>query len=277
MKRKILNGVEARLLSSDNGVSCFELKDGSMLKIYMPNLITRAKFAGINLEDKIMNAKEILGSPEVIVPSHGAFNSKCDFCGYVSPRVKGVNYRDDKTKYSLEEFARIHSNIEDVLKKNSNIVFPRLSSNVFVDSDGNVQIRNYDEIQVDNFRAFLGPDFLSREHTLCNSKYLTDDSFYTKELDMKSSIYLYFLKVFNVSLNIVGMVNPNTGNVITLDDIFSSINLNDDEICQKVWSIFQSDFPNQYLGDDVFRLAYKYNLEESNNCLGDIRRLSKKR
>lgn len=277
MKKKILNGVEVRLLSSVGGASCFELKDGSMLKIYMPNTITRAKFAGINLEDKIMNAKEIVGSPEVIVPSYGVFNLKCDFCGYVSPRVRGVNYRDDKTKYSLEDFARIHSNIENVLKKNPNIVFPKLSSNIFVDSDGNVQIGNYDELQTDNYRAFLGSDFLGSEHTLSNSKYITDESFYTKELDIKSSIYLYFLKVFNVSLDMVGMVNPNTGKVITLDDIFSSINLSDSEMCQKVWNIYQADLPNQYLSEDVFRLAYKYNLEESNNSLGDIRRLSKKR
>ena len=55
-------------------------------------------------------------------------------------------------------------------------------------------------------------------------------------------------------------VNPETGNVVTLDYIFSIINLDDADVQQKVWKLFQSSTPNEFLGDDLYKLAEKYNL-----------------
>lgn len=110
-----------------------------------------------------------------------------------------------------------------------------------------------------------------------NTKYFTNESLFTKELDQKSSIFLYFLDTFNVNLNKVGMIDPSNGKPITLNDIFSFINLDDDDLCHKTWKIFQNDRANEYLGDDVFRIADKYNMNVLAR-LGDsyIKRLTKK-
>ena len=43
---------------------------------------------------------------------------------------------------------------------------------------------------------------------------------FTKNLDKKSLILLYFLCTFHVDLNKVGIISPVTKTVITLDEIF---------------------------------------------------------
>ena len=46
----------------------------------------------------------------------------------------------------------------------------------------------------------------------------------------------------------------------TIDDIFNIIGLDDDDIKHKVWQCFQKECPNSFLGDDVYKIADKYNM-----------------
>lgn len=48
--------------------------------------------------------------------------------------------------------------------------------------------------------------------------------------------------------------------IVTLDEIFSIINLNDSDIQQKVWKLFQPEIANEFLGNDLYKLAEKYKL-----------------
>ena len=63
-----------------------------------------------------------------------------------------------------------------------------------------------------------------------------------------------------MNLGKVGQYVPFSGEIITLDYFFKSINLDDDDIKQKVWYLFQEDYKNEYLGNDVFKIAEKYTL-----------------
>ena len=47
---------------------------------------------------------------------------------------------------------------------------------------------------------------------------------------------------------------------MTLDDIFSIINLDDVDIQQKVWKLYQSDQSNEFLEEDLYRIAEEYKL-----------------
>lgn len=38
------------------------------------------------------------------------------------------------------------------------------------------------------------------------------------------------------------------------------INLDDPDICHKVWKLFQEKEDNEFLRDDVFKIAEKYNV-----------------
>ena len=84
---------------------------------------------------------------------------------------------------------------------------------------------------------------------------------FKKDLDIKSLIYLYFLTTFNIDLNKVGQINPFTRQPISLEEIFNCINLEDVDIMHKVWKIYQENIPNEYLGEDVYKLAENYQIE----------------
>ena len=89
---------------------------------------------------------------------------------------------------------------------------------------------------------------------------------------------LYFLTAFNVNLNKVGMVNPVTGTVVTLDDLFYAIGLDDSDLCHKVLKTFQRNQSNEFLGDTVYDIAEKYDmhvLSKRNDCY--LKVLTKKR
>ena len=43
---------------------------------------------------------------------------------------------------------------------------------------------------------------------------------------------------------------------------------------QKVWKLFQKSIPNEFLGDDIYKLAEEYKLEEYSNI--GIKKLIKK-
>ena len=73
---------------------------------------------------------------------------------------------------------------------------------------------------------------------------------------------VYFVDVFGINLASVNRLNPYTGQIVTLDEIFSIINLQDVDIKQKVWKLYQQSVPNEFLGEDVYKLAEKNRLAE---------------
>ena len=97
---------------------------------------------------------------------------------------------------------------------------------------------------------------------------------FTKEIDIKSAIFLYFVDVFGVNLAMVNRKNPWTGQKVTLDTIFHLINLQEPSIQHKVWKLFQQSVPNEFLGEDMYRLAEKYKLMRMPNM--EIKRLIRK-
>ena len=50
--------------------------------------------------------------------------------------------------------------------------------------------------------------------------------------------------------------------MVTLDEIFYTINLQDLNIQQKVWKLYQTYIPNEFLGDNIYKLAEQYKLVE---------------
>ena len=85
-----------------------------------------------------------------------------------------------------------------------------------------------------------------------------------KDLKIYRDILVEWNQKMNLNelpLNTVGIINPDTGTPITLDDVFEIIKLDDPDVCHKVWKTFQDDQQNEFLGDDVFRLADKYDVK----------------
>ena len=100
------------------------------------------------------------------------------------------------------------------------------------------------------------------EEVLNNKYFDFETGLFTKEIDIRSAIFLYFVDVFGINLASVNRINPYTGQMVTLDEIFSIINLQDVDIQQKVWKLYQTYIPNEFLGDDIYKLAEQYKLVE---------------
>lgn len=262
------------------------LRDGSILKIFDPGMLYFMKEVGIDTERKILDAKPIKKSPEILVPTAATYFPDGRFMGYTINRANGIDYNtyDDRLtlrqRADLRMYARNHDKIESVLRKNPDIIFPDFCTcdNIFFDENGNVQFIDYDGLQIGRHRSICFSTSLGdAEKYFFNPKYCRQ-GYFTKELDKRSSIILYFLTTFNANLNNVGKINPKTGQVVTLDDFFKVINLDDSDLCHKVWKVFQDDQTNDFLGDTVYDIADKYDMHvfgKINTCY--LKTLTKKR
>ena len=110
---------------------------------------------------------------------------------------------------------------------------------------------NFEELQHGTFRAGRVSKKLGLRTDSNDSRYLSDGLF-TKNLDKMSSIYLYFLNTFNVDLSKIDSTS--------VGEVFNGLGLKNDDICHKVWSLFDKDYDNDFLGDDVFRIAEEYDM-----------------
>lgn len=282
-----LNLKGAKTLANTGISRVILLSNGFVLKLFDPMILNLFKLSGDDIEAKILDAKPIAGSPEILTPTSAVYSENGLFVGYIMPRAKGINYneRDDKLtikqREDLATYARIHSKLEQILIKNPNIVFPDICTceNIFISDKEQIQLIDYDGLQVGKYRtSSLSTSVGTINEYVDNSKYMTKDNLFTKELDKKSSIILYFLSAFNIDLGRVGNAYLPNGKLITLDDVFSCINLDDQDVCHKVWKLFQDNESNDFLEEDVLRIADTYDLhvlaENNGQC---IKKLTRKR
>lgn len=269
MEKVILEDLEIRdqIYNSETSFA-FELSNGKILKVYTPFSLAVYNKCNIKLERKILDAKPLLNVPEIIVPESAVYNDK-GFCGYISKKAEGIDYNEYDNRLSLADrgnlkmYADNYTKLESIVKRGNEagIVFPDLCTcdNIFVDANGNFSLIDYDGLQVGNYVTPILSTSLGEQDQYFCSKYCKNYLF-TPELDKKSLIILYFLETFNVNLNTVGKINPVTNTKVTLDFIFNTIGLDDYDIQNKVWKCLQSKYKNEFLGDDVYRVAECYDM-----------------
>ena len=246
------------------GSVVFLLKDGRILKLFDISNLLLFKKMGYDLEKTILSSEKYQIPVEIKKPVEAIYQSGI-FCGYIMKAARGISFneRDEKLtieqRRNLHDYAILHNNLEKVIKKSDEFVFPDLLTcdNIFVDRNLNIELIDFDGMQVgDNKTMVISTSLGNTGALLKNPKYCDRENFlFKKELDIKSLIHLYFLDTFNVDLSKVGVMNPMTNTRVTLEDIFISINLHDYDLMDKVWKVFQKNKQNEYLGEDVFRIA----------------------
>lgn len=248
----------------------FRLNNGDFLKIYSPVIIKQLKQIDISLEEKIMNAKVLTDIPEIIVPKAGVYdNPKTNnFIGQITPPAPGINLNQYDETFSILHHSDLHGytrllyNIFDAVKRANerNIIFPDLCTcdNIFVDNE-RISFIDYDGIQIGKHKVLSISTALGEPIQYLTSKYYRDGLF-TNELDKKSMLYLYFLTAFNVNLNTIGLIDPHTGQKVTLELIFSLLGLKDEQFLNKAHKILSSNMSGDYIMDDMIRINNNYNL-----------------
>ena len=269
MEKVILEDLEIKnqIYNSETSFA-FELSNGKILKVYTPYSLAVYNKCNIKLERKILEAKPLQNVPEIIVPESAVYNDG-KFCGYISKKTEGIDYNEYDDQLSLTDrsnlklYADNYTKLESIVKRGNEagIIFPDLCTcdNIFVNENGKFSLIDYDGLQIGDFITPILSTSLGEQDQYFCPKYCNNYLF-TPELDKKSLIILYFLITFNVDLNKVGMINPATNDEVTLDFIFNTLGLDDYDIQNKVWKCLQSNHENEFLGDDVYRLAEVYNM-----------------
>lgn len=244
------------LLSSDFDGNLYRLSDGSILKLFNAVYLGSYKRQNIDLKEKMLQV-ETIHHPRIIVPDKMCCMDD-DVVGYIRRDVSDKSFTEvfsnesDNDKVNLYRYALIHHNLESVVEECSDIVFPCLcdGTGIYLEQDFKPHFVNFEELQHGAFRAGrVSKRLCLRDFN--SSKYLRDGLF-TKNFDKMSSIYLYFLNTFNVDLS---KTDPTS-----VGEVFNRLGLNDDDVCHKVWSLFDKDSDNDFLGDDVFRIAEEYDM-----------------
>lgn len=241
------------------------LPNGNLVKILDAKLLELISDTGYDLETRLWEVDKLTSFNKFAWPTI-MLEDKGKVTSYVMPYIDGVDFTDYyENIYDLSSYANIHSQFETNIKDGNNVgvVFPDLctTENIRITPEGRAIFIDYDGLQIGKMPGVGFSDFLGFPWEVLTKKYFDHKTkLFTKELDIKSSTFLYFVDVFGVTLASVNRVNPETGLKVTLDEIFSLIRLDDVDVQQKVWKLFQPAIPNEFLGDDLYRLADKYKL-----------------
>lgn len=227
-----------KILKKCQDTMIIQLSNGELLKILDDELLEMLSDTGFGLEERLNEVQNLsnfnFALPTRILESNGIVNS------YTMPYISGVDFTDYyENIFDLMSYAKIHSQIENNIKEGNKlgIVFPDLctTENIRVTDEGKVVFIDYDGLQIKEMPAVGFSDFLGTPEEVLNSKYFDFETcLFTKEIDIKSAIFLYFVDVFGINLASVNRINPYTWKMVTLDDVFSIINLQDVDIKQKV-------------------------------------------
>lgn len=242
-----------------------KLPNGELLKILDKELLKIISDTGYNLETRLGEVDSLTSFtnfpwPTIMLEDKGVVTS------YVIPFIPGIDFTDYyENIFDLASYANIHSQIEQNIKDGNDvgIVFPDLctTENIRVTKDGKVYFIDYDGLQIKQMPAVGFSSFLGTPDQVLKKKYFDPKTdLFTKELDIKSAFFLYFVDTFGIDLAAVNKINPETGDLVTLDDVFAIINLDDVDIQHKVWKLFHPSIPNEFLGDDFYRIAEEYRL-----------------
>lgn len=147
----------------------------------------------------------------------------------------------------------------------------------------NSKLIDYDSMQINDHRtssvsssllSYKNTDFMKQE-LISHQKYLKYNRF-TTEINLYSQYVLFFLDILHVDITKINTFYPD-GTQITLDNICNLIGLDDWDLQQKLWLLFQDNKENEWLDDDKYTIIDKYNIESQKIMGKEVRKLVKKR
>ena len=273
-----------KIIKKNKLATVYLLNDGKIFKKFCPEWIEFSCRKFSNMESRILDADKFSNNSNLLLPSQIVYcldGNQEFFVGYIMEKLNSISLDSFIDSFMMEKhlnlkiFNDIYINLMNIIKKYDSIVFPDLCSkdNIFIDPKTfNIQLIDYDGFQVFNKSSGVISDMISLDRTNWeNSKYvyMNCNFLYTKNLDIRSLIMLYFYYTFNINLfSVRTYININDELVrakLSFDQLFNLINLDNEDIMQAVWLLFQmdKDMPNEYLDINVLKgLEEKYFLEK---------------
>lgn len=281
--RRELHNLE---IYNTSGSSSVIYRDGNkIIKIYECGFY----FDGLidNIYNKIVFPKDSELIPEIVRPISLVYENESDFSirpgniiGSITPFIEGETYFNIvnrlKNKYDIlnpNVFISYYMEFERILKSGSDkkIVFKDFTNrrNIIIDPNDNMKIIDYEGIQIGRYNVLeisrnLIDDVLGDgcDQIIYNGKYY-DNFLCTTELNVYNEYILYFLDLLD--RNIGREYTRNKRMNRSIDYMFDSIGLDDYDIQHKIWKLFQNEYYNEYLEDDLYRISELYNVKRCDN------------
>lgn len=265
-----------RVICSKDSCTIYMIDGNSVLKKFDTRYLVSMSDSDYDIEDKILNTSDFVFDSNIVVPDSCVY-SNCNFIGYTMPFIEGLpilDYVNDDM--SLSDLTNLYFKVEEVVKRNSDIVFPDLLSygNIMIDSNNDVRFIDFDGLQVMNYDTPVLSSGLGNRDIYDHTKY-KNGSFYTKQLDIKSLLYLYFSIVFAYPMEDFDCYMSVSSRKEYLCKLFEYLGIDDCELFDKVCKLYSCD-DNEYLGDTALRISELYDLDVVNDGNSYIKRLVRK-
>ena len=139
----------------------YKTKEGEFVKIFTPIILNLYNSIHVNLEAKLLNKEKYFISEDIKTPNTIYYSQKGFAVGYKMKPAIGINYNEfDKTltlqeELNLMRFNHIHKKLEEIVKKNKDIVFPDLCTcdNIHIGQKDKIELIDYDGLQIGKYKA----------------------------------------------------------------------------------------------------------------------------
>lgn len=278
LKSNIVN-----LLCDTQAGDLYIMNDNRVFKLFDSDFLNVMYDRGYDFEKKILGASDLVSVPEIVVPDSAVYDGDV-FQGYTMPFFDGISIYElvdyNKNNLSLDGMTNFFVKLESIIRRADNIVFPDLLSdgNILV-SRSDIRLIDFDGLQVNEYMSPTLSSSLGNHKMYINNKYRGENGLYTKELDIKSLIYLYFDLIFDCRLweldNV--LLNSDEDEInIKLEKIFDYHNIDSSILFDKVSRLYDNSVSNIYLGDTIDFIASNYELDSDYYKSKGVRRLVKK-
>ena len=158
--------------------------------------------------------------------------------------------------------------MEDIIKRanENDIIIPDLGTmyNIMIDPNKNMKLIDCDSWQVGKYGTAEISTLLGEQEQYCMDKYYdSEKKLFKTNLDKKSLALMYFITVTGLSLENSIVANQEFCNFTVtqaIDTIFNGLDLKDVDLQHKIWKLYQPNEENEYIGEDVKRIAETHSL-----------------
>lgn len=234
----------------------------TVCKVFEPYYINDLLDDEYDLEDMVLNGSELVESDSIIVPDAIVY-SNCKFAGYLMPYFEGKCVREYSKRnfLKLDEIVDIYKKVEKIVKESDNIVFPDLltDGNILINNNHDIKFIDFDGFQIDYFTTPVFTIYLGKMEKYDGTKY-KDGDYFTKQLDIKSLVYLYIWMLFGIDMDYIDRYDGlNQKKVINM--FIKDFDIQIDDLVHCITSLYDDKKENIYLGKVADVIAKEFNLK----------------
>lgn len=238
----------------------FLLPDDTLYKRYKGALMHENKHRVKYLLEKMKYASYMPSG--IIVPKYIVTDNKNGLRGYTMERAKGINLDTFERECSafhktdLYRYRDIYYRLKEIIEKaGDDIVFPNLLDlrNIFV-TKNSMSLVSFDDMQIGDVEGYIASDIeCNYGGPILRSDKYYEDGLYTKNMDIRSLIYIYFLIALNFNLSYFSEFEEGELDHQIQKTLYM-LGIEDDNITkvgEKIKLLFTEDNDNEYIDDFV--------------------------